>query len=90
MKKLSKVLSFILKNFLIFLTGGVLGLLSVLIFAEPLLEHSIKKDVGFGVIAVAPLLLVLYGILFWLGGGILAVAVYHLIRSFAKRKRKQG
>lgn len=86
MSKAFKILKTIFKNILAFLAGGILGILSALLYAVPLLEHAVKKDVGLGVIVVAPVLIVFYGILFGTAGGILAIILYNLIK-YIKRKR---
>lgn len=87
-KRFSKITSAIFKNLLVFLVGGIIGILNALVFAKPLLAHTLKKDIGLGVIAAAPLLLLFYSVLSGLAGGILAVIVYHLVR-FIKRKNKK-
>ena len=61
-----------------------MGILIEILLAKPLLEHSITADIGLGVIAVAPAILVIYFILFALGGGVAGVVVYNLIRSYRR------
>jgi len=68
------------------LAGAILGVLVVIIFTEPLLRHSITKDVGLGVIALAPAIIIIYLILFGLIGGILGVIIYNLIKTYKQRR----
>lgn len=84
--KLYKILITLLKNILVFAAGGVLGLVAVVLFAKPLLERVLTKDVGLGIIALAPVMLLLYAIVFATIGGIIAVILYNVIR-FIRRKK---
>ncbi|MDO8443080.1 MAG: hypothetical protein Q7S81_02390 [bacterium] len=85
-QKLYKILSVLLKNLLIFLIGGLLAIAATLLCAEPLLKAAIKQDVGLGIIAVAPVLIVIYGIIFGIAGGIISVITYNLIKFIKQRK----
>ena len=76
-----------LKNSLAFLTGGVLSVLATLIFAKPILEFTINKDVGLGIVALAPVLIIIYSMIFGVAGGLLGIIIYNFIRYF---KRKRG
>lgn len=75
----------ILKNILAFIVGGVLGIAATLLFAKQLLESAINKDVGLGVIALAPVLLIIYAVIFGAIGGIIGIVVYNL--KFLKHKK---
>lgn len=79
-------MSVLLKNFLAFLTGGLLGIAATLLCIEPLLKATIKQDVGLGIIAVAPTFIVIYAVIFGIIGGITAVIIYNLI-NFIRRKK---
>ena len=74
-----------LKNFLAFLAGGVAGVMGVILYAWPLLEAAIKKDVGLGIIIVAPVILMMYAIVFGALGGVAGVLVYNGVKLI-KRK----
>jgi len=84
-QKIHKLLLIILKNFLGFLAGGLLGVIATLLAAKPLLESVIHKDIGLGIIAVAPVVILIYLIIFGTAGGILGIIVYNLIRRKAKK-----
>jgi len=87
MIRLKKVLKIILKNFLALICGAVFGAAILLIFLKPILYAAIPKDAGLAVIALAPALLVIYGIIFTIGGGILAVILYNLILILKKLRK---
>ena len=74
-----------LKNFLAFLAGGVAGVMGVILYAWPLLEAAIKKDVGLGIIIVAPVIFMMYAIVFGTLGGVAGVLVYNGVKLI-KRK----
>ena len=61
-QKIYKIFLAVIKNLLAFLAGGILGVLAVLLLAKPLVESAITKDIGLGVIALAPAILVIYAI----------------------------
>lgn len=82
-----KVVRTILKNFLVFISGGVLGAAVCLLFLRPLLQAGIKKDVGLGIIAVAPVITIFYLLLFFAGGGIAGILFYNVYRIFYKKRR---
>ena len=86
-QKILKIFFFIVKNLLAFLAGSVLGVLTVIIFAEPLIARAINKDIGLGIIAVAPILLAFHFIIFGTIGGIIAVILYNVARFTIRRRR---
>lgn len=83
--KIHKILLAVIRNLLAFIIGGVLGVVSTLLFAGQLLESAIKKDVGLGIIAVAPVIIIIYSFIFGAIGGIAGIIIYNL---FKKLKRK--
>ena len=80
-----RALMMVLKNLLAFIAGAVVGVLGVLVFARQLLEHAITKDVGLGIIAVAPAVLIIYATLFGAAGGLLGIIAYNF---WIRRRRK--
>lgn len=76
----------IFKNILAFAVGGILGIATTLLFAKQLLESAINKDVGLGIIALAPVLLIIYAIIFGAIGGIIGIIIYNLNKFFKRRK----
>jgi len=87
---MNKIFLTILKNIGAFLIGGVLGILSLIIFISPILEWTIKKDIGLGIIAVAPAIILIYVIIFGIGGGILGVGIYNFAKLIFKLKHHKG
>ena len=81
-QKIYKIFLAVIKNLLAFLAGGILGVLAVLLLAKPLVESAITKDIGLGVIALAPAILVIYAIGFGTAGGVLGVVGYNVFRLF--------
>ncbi len=86
-QKFYKIFFAVIKNLSAFLAGSFLGILTMMLFARSLLERTITKDIGLGIIAIAPVLLLFYSIAFGVIGGVIAIIVYNLAR-FIKRKRK--
>lgn len=78
----------VIKNLLAFLAGGVLGALAIFIFAEPILKFAIKKDVGLGIIAVAPAVLIIYAIVFTVTGGVICIIVYNVLKLLRLRRKE--
>ena len=86
-QKIYKIFKIFLKNFIAFLVGGVLSVPITLLLARPLLESALNKDVGLGVIVLAPALILIYSILFGIAGGIAGIIIYNLIKFFKRKKR---
>ena len=83
--KLLKIISILYKNFIVFVIGGLLGIIITIIFIKPLLSSTIKTDVGVSIIALIPTLITIYSIIFGFAGGILAIIIYNLIKIFRKK-----
>ncbi len=86
--QMHKIILGIVKNLFAFIGGGIAGLLATLIFAEPILKFAIKKDVGLGIIAVAPAVLVIYAIVLAVVGGVLGIIVYNVVRWLRRKHSK--
>lgn len=84
-RKIYNVVLAIVKFFLAFIGGGVLGLIALVVFAEPILKFTIKKDIGLGVIAAAPAVLVIYAVVLGVAGGVLGIVVYNVIRWYRRK-----
>lgn len=78
----------ILKNLLAFAVGGILGVATSLLFARQLLESAINKNVGLGIIALAPVLLIIYAVIFGTIGGIIGIVIYNLNKLIKSKKTK--
>lgn len=87
-QKIFRIIKAVFKNLLVFIGGAFLGLVTTLLFAKQLLQSLADKDIGLAVIAVAPIVLMMYAIMFGVAGGTLAVIIYN-VRKFIKRKREK-
>lgn len=76
----------LIKNLAVFLIGAALGVLATFMYAEPLLKSAIPKDVGLGVIALAPLLILFYAMFFGAIGGTIAIVLYYAIKIVRSRR----
>ncbi len=86
--KLKQIAIIILKNFLSLVCGAVLGVLLLFICLEPVLYLAMPKDAGLAVIALAPVIIIIYSILFAVGGGILGLIVYNSILLLRRLRKK--
>ncbi|MFC1732901.1 hypothetical protein ACFL6I_21585 [candidate division KSB1 bacterium] len=87
--KIFKIIKSLLRNLLAFIVGALIGGVTTLLFARKLLESLSEKDIGLGVIAVAPIMILMYLIMFGTLGGVLAVIIYN-IRRYIKKKREKN
>ena len=74
----------ILKNIASFLFGAIAGELVLLVFFLRLILEKVAEKAGLGIIALAPILLIFYGFLFGLIGGILGIIVYNVYKKLRK------
>jgi hypothetical protein len=86
--KFKQIATTILKNFLMLVCGAVLGVLLFLICLEPVLYWAMPKNAGLAVIALAPVIIIIYSILFAAGGGVLGLIVYNVILLLKKWRKK--
>ena len=86
--KIAKILKAIGKNALAFLTGAIIGLIinAVFIFPSAVQKVTSEKDVGLAIIALAPALFIIYGIISIIIGGFLAIVIYNIIKRRKKNK----
>lgn len=85
MRKISRILIVILKNLAIFLFSGLLTVLLIFLFSKKnIIDLVSNPDLGLGIIAIIPVLII-YFIIFGIAGGLLGVIIYHLFNFFRKR-----
>ena len=89
-QKFFKILKIAFKNLLAFIVGVVFSVAMTLLFAKQLLEPIFEKDIGLGIIAVAPIMLFIYLIMFGIAGGTFAVIIYNVIRFIKWRREKRN
>jgi hypothetical protein len=85
-QQLYYIFIWLLKNLLIFMVGAALGIFVVFINADSLLKAAIPKDIGLGVIAVAPILILFYAMFFGTIGGVIAILLYYVIKFLRGRR----
>ena len=74
----------ILKNIASFLLGLIAGELILIVFFLRLILEKVAEKAGLGIIALAPILLIFYGFLFGLIGGILGIVIYNIYKKLKK------
>ncbi len=90
--KIANILKKIGKNVLAFLTGAIIGLIVniTLVFPSAVQKIASEKDVGLGIIALAPVLFIIYGIISILIGGFLAIVIYNIIKRKKIKKYERN
>ena len=74
----------IFKNFIAFLFGAIFWELILIVFFLRLILEKVAEKAGLGIIALAPILLIFYGFLFGLIGGILGIVIYNIYKKLRK------
>jgi len=87
---IAEILKTIGKNILTFLVGAIMGLIVniTLVFPSAIQKIATEKDVGLGIIALAPALFIIYGIISIVIGGFLAIVIYNIIKRKKRNKMK--
>lgn len=75
----------ILKGLAVFIASGLIGIVALFIFSLKSNLENAAKDVGLGIIALAPALVIIYSIVYFLAGGFLGLSAY-LIYKYWKHK----
>ena len=83
---LKEKLKIILKYIAIFILGGFVALAYLFVFSLKGLLEKTGAEVGLGIIALAPVLIIIYGIFYFLIGGVLGVIIFVVFRMLRKRK----
>ncbi|MDO8264814.1 MAG: hypothetical protein Q7T34_00405 [Candidatus Parcubacteria bacterium] len=82
-----KILKIIGKNILIFIGGAVFGVIMLLIFIFPRAIESLSNKDPLAGIVLIPLILIIYGSISIIGGGLGAVIVFNIIKKIKKRRK---
>lgn len=87
-----KILSLLWKNLIAFLIGGAIGAVTVVLFVFPsaLKESLADKEpeaVIVGALALAPVLLIIYGVLGIILGGLAALIIYNTVKLVLRKKK---
>ena len=89
---MAKILKVLWKNIVAFLIGAAIGTVTVVLFVFPsaLKESLADKEPGtviVGAIALAPVLLIIYGVLGIIFGGLAALIVYNIAKLVLRKKK---
>lgn len=76
------------KNIFVFLAGAAAGIAAVILFVLPAALEKTGQRAGLGIIALAPVLFILYGIMGVAFGGFGTIIVYNIIKFILKRHNK--
>jgi hypothetical protein len=83
---LKEKLKIILKYFIVFVLGGIIAVAYLFIFSIKGLLEKIGLEAGLGIIALAPVLIIVYGIFYFLIGGICGIILLVVFRMLRKRR----
>ncbi len=89
---MTKILRMLWKNLIAFLIGAGIGAVTVVLFVFPsaLKESLADKEPGtviVGALALAPVLLIIYGVLGIIFGGLAALIVYNIVKLVLRKKK---
>ncbi len=84
---IKKILKDILKSLGMFILGGIAGVIILFVFFLERIFAGISTDIGIGILALAPILIILYSILSFVLGGFSGLILYWAYR-FWKHKKK--
>ena len=86
--RVGKILKAIAKNILAFFSGAVLGIITVIILFFPrAVEKMAGGKEGLAVIALAPVFLIIYGVIGVIIGGFSCVIIYNIAKLTLRRKK---
>ncbi|GEM_PF-6370563 len=77
----------ILKNFSVFLFGAIAGEIIFIIYFLSIMVNNIAEKAGLGIIALAPVVFIIYSLFSIIIGGILGIVIFNIYKN-GKRKRK--
>ena len=83
--KIKQIFSFLWKNILVFIVGGVIGIAVSMFYLFQFWFPANGGKVGLGIIAIIPIMLILFAIMGLVIGGIFGIIIYQIIR-FIKKK----
>jgi len=86
-KKTKSILKVVGSNLLSFVIGAILGfIILIAFFIGPLLTKASEKA-GLAIIGLAPVLIILYGAISTIIGGILGIILFNLYKYFNKKRK---
>ena len=85
---IGKVLKIMGKNILAFISGAVLGIITVIVLFFPrAIEKMAGGKEGLAVIALAPVFLIIYGGIGIITGGFSGIVIYNIVKLILRRKK---
>lgn len=79
-------LKWIFKSLGIFILGGISGVVILLAFFLKETLERVAKDADLGIIALAPILTIMYSITYFLAGGFIGLSAYLIYKSWKHKK----
>jgi len=79
------LLKTISKNIIAGLSGAIIGILISMIYLITMWLPANAKRIGVGIIAVLPVMVILFSLLGIAIGGIVGIVIYHIIRLIKKK-----
>ncbi|MDO8559100.1 MAG: hypothetical protein Q7R84_02105 [bacterium] len=85
---IGKVFKIMGKNILAFISGAVLGIITVIVLFFPrAIEKMAGGKEGLAVIALVPVFLIIYGGIGLITGGFSGVVIYNIAKLIIRRKK---
>lgn len=81
---ITKIIKEFFKNFFAFLMGGILGIIILFVFFIKKILENVAQKAGLGIIALGPVVIIIYSFLALIIGGILGIIVLQIY----KRRKK--
>ncbi len=81
------ILKKVFKNLIALFLGAVTGEILFIIYFLSIMVNKIAEKAGLGIIALAPIMFIIYSIVSIIIGGVLGVIIYNIYKN-GKKKRK--
>ena len=85
-KNIRKILKGIFKSLGAFILGGTAGVIILFIFFLKKYLERVATDVGLGIIALAPVLVIIYSVTYFVIGGFSGLILYWAYRLWKSKK----
>ena len=86
-----KTFNVIGKNIIVFILGGIIGIILSLSYVILILFPSLPSKAGLGIIVLAPVALIIYGFIGFILGGIIGFIIYRICsRKNVKTYKKKS
>ncbi len=85
--KNESILKKVFKNLISFFLGALIGEILFIIYFLSIMVNKIAEKAGLGIIALAPIIFIIYSIFSIIIGGVLGIIIYNIYKN-GKKKRK--